>query len=735
MTITRLPAFLLSCMAAVLTLTRVDAANPFLATNGLSIRNGVGAGDVVPLRGVNLGGWLVMEPWMVPMDSSGLADEYSMLQTLDARFGVPAEQGLIQTYQSTWITTQDLDNIKAMGMNVVRLPFWWANLQALDGTWRSDAFTEMDWLVAQAWQRGLYTILDFHGLPGGQSNSESTGQANRNLYWTSTDYQGQTVLLWQQVAAHYKGNPAVAGYDLINEPDDAPSANNYLAVLTAYNSLYQSIRAVDPNHIIFIEGTFGSWNWSMLPPPSTYGWTNVVYEMHEYQYASTTNPAGVETGTTNQITDFQNHTSWNVPAYIGEFNDFSPGSNPTSVWQDAVRRFDANNMSWSMWSYKAIHGTVGDSWGVYDPVGSVPAGPNIQMDPAATINNVWAQTATAGNYGLTTMLQRSLGAPMGTADFYTVATSGTLAPAKTAGILANDQDINLGASGIKLSAVFVDGPAHGKLTLSSTGTFTYVPTAGYTGSDVFRYNVSDAYVTSAGITTVSIQVGAPPPPTDLTALAADAAVTLSWTSASGAASYNLRRAAVSGGPYTTLVANVASTSASAPAKLTFTDTNVTDGTTYYYVVAAVNTVATGSNSAEVSAKPAQNFAQWIAAAFPGQTDPQVTDPDADPDGDGVPNLLEYVFGTKPSASDAAGMVTCTLDGQGNAVVKFHLAKNLSGVVYTVQQSADLVTWTDTGVAATILGDGGSYSLMQAVVPLGVNPTKFFRLSATLSATP
>ena len=73
----------------MVTLTRVAAAaNPFLAANGLNIRNGAGTGDVVPLRGVNLGGWLVMEPWMVPMDSSGLADEYSVLQTLDARFGV-----------------------------------------------------------------------------------------------------------------------------------------------------------------------------------------------------------------------------------------------------------------------------------------------------------------------------------------------------------------------------------------------------------------------------------------------------------------------------------------------------------------------------------------------------------------------------------------------------------------------------------------------------------------------
>ena len=39
--------------------------------------------------------------------------------------------------------------------------------------------------------------------------------------------------------------------------------------------------------MIIIEGTFGSWDWSMLPNPSVYGWTNIVYSMHEYQYGGT----------------------------------------------------------------------------------------------------------------------------------------------------------------------------------------------------------------------------------------------------------------------------------------------------------------------------------------------------------------------------------------------------------------------------------------------------------------
>jgi endoglucanase len=69
------------------------------------------------------------------------------------------------------------------------------------------------------------------------------------------------------------------------------------------------VRSADPNHIVIMEGTWGSWNWSMLPPPSQYGWTNVVYEMHEYQYNQS--ESVVEQGSTNQVNDFNNHASYN----------------------------------------------------------------------------------------------------------------------------------------------------------------------------------------------------------------------------------------------------------------------------------------------------------------------------------------------------------------------------------------------------------------------------------------
>ena len=85
-------------------------------------------------------------------------------------------------------------------------------------------------------------------------------------------------------------------------------------------------------------------------------------------------------------------------------------------------------------------------------------------------------------------------------------------------------------------------------------------------------------------------------PTNLTATAGNAQVSLSWTPATGAAIYNVKRSETPGGPYTTIAENVTTTS--------YTDTAVTNGTTYYYIVTAVNEGGESSPSNEASATPA-----------------------------------------------------------------------------------------------------------------------------------
>ena len=72
-------------------------------------------------------------------------------------------------------------------------------------------------------------------------------------------------------------------------------------------------------------------------------------------------------------------------------------------------------------------------------------------------------------------------------------------------------------------------------------------------------------------------------------------MTLNWNASSGASSYNVKRSTISGGPYTTIATGVTSTS--------YTNTGLANGTTYFYVVSAVNAVGESGNSNQVSATP------------------------------------------------------------------------------------------------------------------------------------
>ncbi len=113
-------------------------------------------------------------------------------------------------------------------------------------------------------------------------------------------------------------------------------------------------------------------------------------------------------------------------------------------------------------------------------------------------------------------------------------------------------------------------------------------------------------------TTESFTVGfvtgvAPPTPSGLAAAAGNLQASLGWNSALGATGYNIKRSTVSGGSYGVVATNLPTTSC--------TDTGLLNGTTYYYVVSALNPAGESTNSPQVSATPgALNRSGWVATA-------------------------------------------------------------------------------------------------------------------------
>ena len=265
-------------------------ADALLCANGTTLRDHRGTGNAVPLRGVNLGGWLEWQDWMCPMDSSKtLPDtnpghngyDFDVRGLLTKRFGPAVAEDLINTYEDAWITARDLDNIKALGLNAVRVSFAYDTLLDEKRAWRADAFKRLDWLVQAAWERGIYTIIDYHAfLPSG---AEQDGSATG--YWSNAAQLNETVQIWTRIAEHYRGNPAVAMYDLLNEPNNsAPKgklAPTNATIVMLYDRLYHAIRGADPDHAIAMEGL---WDWKALRDPRSAGYRNVVYSLHWYHW-------------------------------------------------------------------------------------------------------------------------------------------------------------------------------------------------------------------------------------------------------------------------------------------------------------------------------------------------------------------------------------------------------------------------------------------------------------------
>src|SRR5262249_22454146 len=182
----------------------------------------------------------------------------------------------------------------------------------------------------------------------------------------------------------------------------------------------------------------------------------------------------------------------------------------------------------------------------------------------------------------------------------------TLLPPASLTASASDAQVSLlwpasiGANSYNVKRATITGGPYVTVGCSATNGFT---DSGLADGTTYYYVVSGQYTggpDAGGASADSVEASAVPlpgiplPPTGVKAIPGNTQITLSWNASAGASSYHVKRATVTGGPYT-IVASQNSTS--------YTDTGLTNGAAYYYVVTAVNSAGESGNSSQVTATP------------------------------------------------------------------------------------------------------------------------------------
>ena len=285
-----------------------------------------------------------------------------------------------------FFTVEDAQFLKSVSLNCLRLPFNYRHFEddMNPRVLKESGFKHLDRVIDICANEGIYTILDMHTVPGGQSpgwHADST--TSYAAFWDYKDHQDRTIWLWEQLADRYKDNPWVAGYNPINEPCDP----QHIRLPAFYTRIERAIRAVDPHHILWLDGNTFAGEWKGF----TSVLSNCVYSLHDY--SSMGFPTGTPfTGTPAQIARLESQylrkaefqISHQSPIWNGEFGPVY--ADPLVSGEAAASKINAQRYAllgaqlaiyararipWSIWTYKdvglqgMVHTSRSSPWGQF----------------------------------------------------------------------------------------------------------------------------------------------------------------------------------------------------------------------------------------------------------------------------------------------------------------------------------------------------------------------------------
>ncbi len=356
------------------------------------------SGRQVFLRGTCVGGWMNMENFINGFPGT----EISLREHVAQKLGEDKARLFFNEMIANFLAEADIRFIKEQGATCVRLALNYRHFEDDEHPfeYKEEGFELLKSILEVCEKYGIYVILDMHAVQGWQnSHWHSDNDRGVSLFWRDACYQKRYFALLQEIARRFRDCPAVAGYELLNEPSSNARSGDYpFNMYENFHSDYERfnrvihtavdrIREIDPKHIIFIEGDSYGHNFAGMEAPFA---DNLVYSSHDYivssfgpgeypgHYAMLHNDRIEEScywDYEQQIKHLKESEGWQfsekyqVPLWVGEFgSQYCTGEEDNKYrlasMNDQLRAMNELGLHWTTWTFKDC-GTMG--WVTLEP--------------------------------------------------------------------------------------------------------------------------------------------------------------------------------------------------------------------------------------------------------------------------------------------------------------------------------------------------------------------------------
>ncbi|MGC1461677.1 MAG: cellulase family glycosylhydrolase [Terracidiphilus sp.] len=308
------------------------AHSQFVHTQGTEIVDASGA--PLQIRGISIGNWFVLEGYF--WGFGGISQSQTDLEMVFTDLlGPTHSQEFLYNWRQNFMSKADVDRIKQDGFNTIRIPLHSKYFRTDD----DEGFKLIDQLSKWCREDHIYIILMLESGIGG-----FTGEASDDgpgYPWLLMDVGMQKFVneAWQRIANHYKDDPVILGYDLMNEPllwrGYLPFEN---LIEPEYRRVTVAIREVDTHHMIILQPALGRFSEFGKPFDN-----NTVYSFHSYG-------ADPNVHWLQQYLDYRE--KWQVPVFDDEIY-----AERTPDWEIAhVELAEKYKLGWMIWPYKKMAG-------------------------------------------------------------------------------------------------------------------------------------------------------------------------------------------------------------------------------------------------------------------------------------------------------------------------------------------------------------------------------------------